>query len=96
MHDERTNYQFTTNFEDEENMTPDTLTEESVKQYMEELARLQETYVAKAGEILTPAQLKQFRSSQEQMRAMQEMGLKMAAQMFGTQTESEPAKAPPD
>jgi len=87
MHDERTNFNFTVDFEDEAETDPTLFTEEKVATYMEEMSRLQERVHVRAGEILTPEQLEQFGASQKQMQAMQEMGMKMAAQMFGTQEE---------
>ncbi len=45
----------------------------------------------RAGQILTPEQLKQYRSFQEQQASMQKLGLQMAKQMFG----GEKAASPP-
>ena len=45
----------------------------------------------RAGQILTPEQLKQYQSFQEQQASMQKLGLQMAGQMFG----GEKAASPP-
>lgn len=39
--------------------------------------------LARAGEVLTPEQLKQYRAFQEQQAAMQKFGMRMAREMFG-------------
>lgn len=84
MHAERTNFQFSvTGSSDMQITDPSQLTQESIAKLVEETARLQSQYTARAATILTPAQLEQFMASQRQQQAMQEMGMKMAAQMFG-------------
>ncbi len=50
--------------------------------------------MAKAATILTPPQLEQFKANQKQQRAMQEMGMNMAAKMFG-QGKAAPVSAQP-
>ncbi len=62
---------------------PATFTEASITNQLAMLAKMQEKNTERAAKVLTAAQLVEFKKSQEQMRAMQEMGLKMAAQMFG-------------
>jgi len=84
MHEERKNFAISAKLEDPAKTDGAVFTEETVARHMQELAVLQERHAARAAEILTEKQLEQFRASQEQQRGMQEMGLKMAAQMFGT------------
>jgi hypothetical protein len=50
--------------------------------YMNEVSLLQEKYLARARDILSEPQLEQFAASLKQQRAMKEMGMKMAIQMF--------------
>jgi hypothetical protein len=58
--------------------------EERVAETLKQLGQLQQRNAARAATILTPAQLDQFVKYQSQQRSMQEMGMKMAAQMFST------------
>lgn len=88
MHEERKDFAFSTDFEDPANMGGNTFTEERIVKHMEELSALQERNATRAAGILNETQLKGFKASQEQQRSMQEMGLRMASQMFG----SAPAK----
>ena len=67
----------------QESLDPSQFTPEGITRLLEESARLQEQYVAKAAAILTPAQLELFKANQKQQQAMQEMGMNMAAKMFG-------------
>lgn len=85
MHDTRSNFKYTVPGMDGKQPSADTsqLTQEGIAKMLEDSARLQEQYVAEAAKILTPSQLEQFKSSQKQQQALQEMGLKMAAKMFG-------------
>lgn len=46
----------------------------------------------RAGQILTPEQLTQYRTFQEQQASMQKLGLKMASQMFGGNKAGAPAR----
>ena len=72
----------------QEGTAPSQFTPEVIAKLLEKNAKLQEQYVAKAAAILTPAQLEMFTANQKQQQAMQEMGMNMAAKMFG-----QPAKA---
>jgi hypothetical protein len=92
MHDARTNFRYsTTGVGNGQIDDPSQLTPERAAKILEDSARLKEQYVAKAAVILTPSQLEQFKASQEQMQALQEAGMKMAAKMFGTPV---PANSP--
>jgi hypothetical protein len=91
MHDERSNFKSAVpGFGDKQTPDPSQFTPERITQILQESARLQEQYVAKAATILTPSQLEQFKANQKQQQAMQEMGMKMAAKMFG---QGQPAPA---
>jgi len=62
---------------------PATFTDEMLTNQLAQMAQLQDKSLARASAILNAGQLEQFKASQERLRAMQQMGLKMAAQMFG-------------
>ena len=49
----------------------------------------------RAGQVLTPEQLKQYREFQEQQASMQKLGLNMARQMFGTGKTASPSSPAP-
>lgn len=83
MHDERTNFPFSVaGFGDNQVPDPSQFTPDRIAKLVEESAKLQGKYFSRAAEILTPAQLEQFKSIQKQQQAMQEMGMKMAEKMF--------------
>jgi len=93
MHEARTGFTFSVpELADQKAADPSMFTPERIAKMLEESAKLQEQYVAKAAEILTPSQLELFRANQKQQQAMQEMGMNMAAKMFGQQA-SEKTKA---
>ena len=48
--------------------------------------------IDRAGQVLTPEQLAQYRTFQEQQVSMQKIGLKMAGQMFGGERPAAPAR----
>lgn len=56
--------------------------EERVAETLKQMDQLQQRNAARAATILTPVQLDQYVKFQSQQRTMQEMGMKMAAQMF--------------
>ena len=93
MYEERTKFPFTAGFDEKQGLNPAGFNEEAIAKHLQELASLQDKYLARASNVLTAAQLKQFSSNQEEQRTMQEMGLKMAAQMFGASTNAQPAAA---
>jgi hypothetical protein len=57
--------------------------EDRLNRYAEERARYDEQVLAKAKTILNEGQLKSFEEFQANQRHMQELSMKMAAQMFG-------------
>lgn len=93
MHGYRTNFSFSVKgFGSSQVEDPSQLTPDMVAKLLEENAQLQDQYVAHASGILNPEQLRQFKENQKQHQAMMEMGMKMAASMFGKQ--SKPASPP--
>lgn len=75
-------------FMQKSNPDPAKFTEEGMAEMQKQLEQLQDKYLQSAAKILNTTQLEQFKKSMEQQRAMQAMGLKMAAQMFGQQKQS--------
>ncbi len=82
MYDERQQINYDFDYNDQNKFDPTTLTEESVARFLEQQNELQVNIANSAGQVLTPEQQEVFQQSQQQMRAMQEMGLKMARQLF--------------
>ncbi len=62
---------------------PSTFTESFITNQLAMLAKMREKCTERAAKVLNASQLSEFKKSQEQMRTMQEMGMKMAVQMFG-------------
>ena len=84
MHEARSGFAFSApDVNSPQAVDPSQLTPEGIEKILADSARLQEQYVAKAAEVLTPAQLEQFKANQKQQQAMQEMGMRMATKMFG-------------
>ena len=84
MHEARNSFTFSVpELADQKAADPSLFTPERITKMLEESAKLQEQYVAEAAKVLNPAQLELFKANQKQQQAMQEMGLKMAAKMFG-------------
>ena len=76
-----------------QNSDPSQLTEEKIDQALKMLEQLQQAYTNRAAAILSPQQFQQFQQFLDQQHAMQTMGLKMAAQMFGNKPASQPSAA---
>jgi len=84
MHEARSGFTFSVpDVNNQHAADPSQFTPEGIEKILADSARLQEQYVAKAAEVLTPAQLEQFKANQKQQQAMQEMGMRMATKMFG-------------
>ena len=84
MHEARSGFAFSApDVSSPQAVDPSQFTPEGIEKILADSARLQEQYVAKAAEVLTPAQLEQFKANQKQQQAMQEMGMRMATKMFG-------------
>ncbi len=94
MYEERQTMTTAGAFPDQSNPDPATFTEQGMQKALDQLGTLQDRYAIRAAEILNPAQMERFKSHQTQQRAMQQMGIKMAAQLFG-QPGAAPAAAPP-
>jgi hypothetical protein len=62
---------------------PATFTAAGLTRAMEEMKKVEAGYDRSAQGILTPTQYAEFKKFAEQQRAMQEMGMKMASEMFG-------------
>ena len=62
---------------------PETFSEEGIKTAMADMKKMNEEYAKAAQAILSPAQFASYQRHAEQQQAMQEMGMKFAAQMFG-------------
>lgn len=84
LYDERKDYPEIAKQYDRSNPPdPATFTEAVITNQLAVMAQLQEKNTERASAVLTASQLTQFKKSQEQLRALQEMGMKMAGQMFG-------------
>jgi len=88
MHEERSGFKFSTGLDQRETFDPSQFTEEAMATHLGELAQLQEAYISRAQEVLSESQVKQFMDNLKQQRAMQEMGMRMAAQMFTKPSEN--------
>ena len=62
---------------------PKIFTADGMKKAMEDMGKVQSAYNASAQTILSAKQYESFRKFADQQKAMQEMGMQMAAQMFG-------------
>jgi hypothetical protein len=62
---------------------PSQFTPANLEKMTESMNKMQEQYAATAQKILSPGQYQQFTKFMEQQKAMNEMGMKFAAQMFG-------------
>ena len=95
MHYERTKFKFSaTGLGDNQTAGPARFAPDRIAKVLEESAKLQEQYMSRAAAILTPSQLEQFKTSQKQQQAMTEMGMKMAAKMFGQPSKEASGNSP--
>lgn len=60
------------------------MTSENIDKQIQWMTDYNQRVLGRAAEFLTPEQLKSYREMQEQQAAMQQMGLKMAKEMFGS------------
>ena len=82
---ERQNFKFTTDFGDKSKLTGDlsaTFNEENVNRFIEEMGQLNQHFVEKAQNILTPDQLEAYQKFLNNQQALQKMGMQMGAKMF--------------
>lgn len=85
MTQQQQNFKFTTDFSDKAKLTGDfasMFTEDKMNTYSQELAQLNQEYLAKAQGILTPDQLTAFQQYLDNQQTMQKAGMQMAAKMF--------------
>ncbi|MFH0880667.1 MAG: hypothetical protein V2A34_13205 [Lentisphaerota bacterium] len=64
--------------------------EEAISKQMADRKALQARYAECARKVLQPAQFEQFKKSQEQQQAMEEMAMRMSLQMFGATNQATP------
>jgi len=80
----------------EESQIPskETFTAEKLDQQLKWMDEYNKRVLDRAGQVLTPEQLTQYKSFQEQQASMQKLGLQMAKQMFGAEKGSKPTAVP--
>ena len=86
MSEERQGFKFTTDLGNQSNPSPDMMsrfTEENINKYLQEQDQLNQRYLARAQQILTPEQYTAYEKSLKNQQEMAKMGMKMAASMFG-------------
>lgn len=91
MGDARKNFKWTTDFNNQNQTPPDgdfskMFAAGKLDTFATENERFDTEFLAKAGTILSPTQLKEFEQHQKTQRDLKLMGLKMAEGMFGNQT----------
>ncbi len=89
MVEERKTFQFTTDFEDPNNMNSGRFPKEQMDTYLREKEELDGRIFERAHAILTPEQLEAFKATQTQQLKLMEMGMRMATEMFGSEKEGE-------
>jgi hypothetical protein len=84
MHESRTNSPaMAALMKRDETPDPALFTESGMTNLMAQMEKVQQDYAAAAAKILSPAQNEKFTKFLDQQKAMTEMGMKFAAQMFG-------------
>jgi hypothetical protein len=84
--DIRQNFKYTTDFSDKSQFNGDfasMFTEDKMNLFFQESDQLNQQYLAKAQNILSPDQLDAFKKYLSNQQAMQKMGIQMAVKMFG-------------
>lgn len=87
MTQERLGFKFTTDFNDQSNVSEDMFskfTEDRMAVFFQEQEQLNQKYLARAQTILSPEQYTAYQKSLTSQQEMMKMGMKMAASMFGT------------
>ncbi len=89
MHEEKKDFQFTSNLHDEKNMdlSAERFSTENLQNFGNDIERLNETIIQRAQGMLTPEQFTAFSESVQATTEMQQAQLEMAAQMFGGKEE---------
>lgn len=72
----------------------DSFTTENIEKQLKWMDDYNQRVLDRAGQVLTPEQLKQYQSFQQQQNSMQKLGLQMAKQMFGGEKSPSPAVTP--
>ena len=85
MHDERENFDFTSDLHDQENMdmSADRFSDENLQSFADDIQQLNESISRRAESLLTPEQFAVFINSLKITTDMQLAQLEMAKQMFG-------------
>jgi hypothetical protein len=90
MSDERNGFKWTIDYNNQNPADGDwgaMFTEAKINQFAQEKERLDGQILARARQILTPEQFKDFEQFQTTQRKMQIAGMKMAQQMFGPKSQ---------
>jgi len=90
MHEERSSFSSSSSIGQDGNFDPSQLTAEFMTEQMSELGRLEQRYTERAKGILSEPQFQRFEETLQQQRAMQEVGMKMAVEIFTTPDSQEP------
>jgi hypothetical protein len=86
MSDERNNFKWTVNFNDQKSSGGDLatmFTDENISRFAQEQEQFDQQFLTRAQTILGPDQLKAFEQFKKSQRDMQIAGMKIAAKMFG-------------
>jgi|GEM_PF-3488870 len=89
MQDEKENFEFSTDLNDEEKMdtSAERFSEDNLKKFKQDIEDLDSLIAERVVELMSTPQFEQFLKSQEQMRQMKLSQLQMAAQMFARKKE---------
>jgi hypothetical protein len=87
MHEERENYDWSTDLHDQENrdLSPERFSAENINKHIADIIALGELMDRRMQEILTPEQLAAWRESGAAMQALMEGQLQQAGMMFGSE-----------
>jgi hypothetical protein len=85
MHDEKENFDFSTDLNDEKNndLSPERFSQENLQNFADDMDRLYINIIGQAEGMLTAEQLEGFKEAIKTTGDMQKAQLDMAAQMFG-------------
>lgn len=85
MHEEKKNFDFTTDLQDEKNMdlSPERFSKENLERFANDMDALNNNIILQAQNMLTAEQLKSLEEAISTTAEMQKAQLEMAAQMFG-------------
>jgi hypothetical protein len=93
MSQARQNFKFTTDFTDKSKLAAGDVTtmfnEENVNRFIQEMDQLNQHYIEKAQNILTPDQLEAYQKFLNNQQALQKMGMQMGAKMFAPTKQSQ-------